>query len=60
MSDTFILVLFFIVVLVMLALAFVGTGLFRGALACKHCHQRELGCPAERLFNRKRASCIGE
>jgi hypothetical protein len=29
----------------------VGTGYIRGHLACKYCKQRELGCPAERLFN---------
>ena len=30
----------------------VGTGLTRSRLACLHCKQRELGCPAERLFNK--------
>jgi len=34
-------------------LAFPGNGLVRGRLACCHCSQRELGCPAERLFQRR-------
>jgi hypothetical protein len=29
-----------------------GTGLVRGQIACKYCRQRELGCPAERLFSK--------
>lgn len=34
-------------------LAFPGSGFVRGRLACAHCRQRELGCPAERLFGAK-------
>jgi hypothetical protein len=34
-------------------LALPGNGLVRGRLACCHCRQRELGCPAERLFQRR-------
>jgi hypothetical protein len=30
-----------------------GNGYVRGKLTCKHCRQRELGCPAEQLFNKK-------
>ena len=47
-----------LVLLVMLVvLGSVGTGLVRGQLACKHCRQRELGCPAEQLFRKtKQAS----
>jgi hypothetical protein len=36
-------------------LATVGNALVRGRIACRHCAQRELGCPAERLFNTQRA-----
>lgn len=32
-----------------------GNALMRGALACKYCRQRELGCPAEQLFNKRQA-----
>jgi hypothetical protein len=44
------LVLLLIVALV--GLGSVGTGLVRGNLACKHCKQRELGCPAQKLFSK--------
>jgi hypothetical protein len=30
----------------------VGTGFVRGQIACKYCKQRELGCPAEKLFGK--------
>jgi len=36
------------------ALGSVGIGLVRGQLACKYCKQRELGCPAEQLFSKKK------
>jgi hypothetical protein len=34
----------------LVVLAFPGNGIVRGKLACCHCRQRELGCPAEKLF----------
>jgi hypothetical protein len=37
-------------VLVLVLLASVGTGFVRGTLACSHCEQRLLGCPASALF----------
>jgi hypothetical protein len=33
-----------------------GNGFVRGELACNHCKQRELGCPAEQLFAKKAAA----
>jgi hypothetical protein len=30
-----------------------GNGFVRGSLACKFCKQREIGCSAEQLFNKK-------
>jgi hypothetical protein len=33
-----------------------GNGLVRGKLACCHCRQRELGCPAEKLFRGREGS----
>jgi len=36
-------------------LGFVGSGIIRGFLACKYCKQREIGCPAERLFNKSKS-----
>ncbi len=41
-----------ILVAALVFLASVGTGFVRGQLACKYCKQRELGCPAEQLFNK--------
>ena len=31
-----------------------GNSFVRGSLACKFCRQRELGCPAEKLFKKKK------
>jgi hypothetical protein len=44
-------ILALLVVLVILSLG--GNALLRGALVCKHCKQRELGCPAEQLFGKR-------
>ncbi len=44
---------FLLTMIVILALlTFVGNALVRGSLACKYCKQREIGCPAEQLFNK--------
>ncbi|MBM3133429.1 MAG: hypothetical protein FJZ95_10445 [Chloroflexi bacterium] len=43
-------------VIVLVALSTAGNGIIRGAFACKYCKQRELGCPAERLFNKGKRS----
>jgi hypothetical protein len=37
---------------VLFFLGFLGNALVRGHLACKYCKQRELGCPALKLFNK--------
>ncbi len=34
-------------------LSFAGNAFARGSIACNHCAQRELGCPAEKLFGKK-------
>jgi hypothetical protein len=39
-------------VIALLLLGFPGNALVRGKLACRYCKQREIGCPAERLFNK--------
>lgn len=31
-------------------LSFVGNAVIRGSFGCKYCRQREIGCPASRLF----------
>jgi hypothetical protein len=39
--------------IVLLMLSFAGNAFVRGSYACKFCKQKELGCPAEKLFNKK-------
>jgi hypothetical protein len=34
-------------------LSFPGNAFMHGKLICKNCRQRELGCPAEKLFHKK-------
>ena len=44
-----------ILVVLLLLLAFPANGFIRGSLACKYCKQREIGCPAEQLFTKKKS-----
>lgn len=44
--DTIIL----IAIIALIILTTVGNGFIRGQLTCKYCKQRELGCPANKLF----------
>ena len=44
---------------ILLGLAFVGNAVVRGSFACKYCKQKELGCPAAKLFNKKAKSVQG-
>ena len=39
-------------VIMLFLLGFAGNALVRGQLACRYCKQREIGCPAEQLFNK--------
>lgn len=43
----------FIALVVILFVTTAGNGYIRGSLTCKYCKQREIGCPAELLFNKK-------
>lgn len=38
-------------IILLIALTTAGNAFIRGNYACKYCKQRELGCPAEKLFN---------
>ncbi|HUH79384.1 MAG TPA: hypothetical protein VLY83_05750 [Methanoregula sp.] len=40
----------------LLLMGFLGNALVRGKLACRYCRQREIGCPAEQLFNKTNRS----
>jgi hypothetical protein len=42
-----------ILVIVLLILGFIGNAFVRGQLACKYCKQKEIGCPAVQLFEKK-------
>jgi hypothetical protein len=37
---------------ILVMLSSVGNALVRGALACRYCKQRQIGCPAEKLFGK--------
>jgi hypothetical protein len=41
-----------LVILLLVVLTTFGNGFIRGSLTCKYCKQRELGCPADKLFNK--------
>ena len=36
----------------LLVLGFAGNAVIRGSFVCKYCKQREIGCPAEKLFSK--------
>ena len=44
--------LILILLVILLILGFFGNAFIRGKLACKYCKQRELGCPAQKLFDK--------
>ena len=41
-------------IILLFVLTFMGNALVHGSLICKYCKQRELGCPADKLFNKKK------
>jgi hypothetical protein len=38
--------------LLLLLFSSMGNSFIRGSMTCKYCKQREIGCPAEMLFNK--------
>lgn len=42
-----------ILIIALLLLGFAGNAFVRGQLACRYCRQREIGCPAQQLFDKK-------
>jgi hypothetical protein len=40
-------------IILLVLLSSFGNGFIRSSLACKYCKQKELGCPAEKLFQKK-------
>jgi len=41
-------------VILLFVLSFPGNAFVHGKLVCRYCRQRELGCPAEKLFSKKK------
>ncbi len=41
-------------VVIVAVIFFGGTAIIRGSMACKYCKQREIGCPAEKLFGKEK------
>ncbi len=41
-------------VILLFILTFFGNGVIRSQLACKYCRQREIGCPAQKLFEKRK------
>ncbi len=41
-------------VIILFILAFPGSGMIRTKLACRYCKQRKTGCPAQKLFEKKK------
>jgi len=41
-------------VIILFILAFPGSGMIRTKLACKYCKQRKIGCPAQKMFEKKK------
>ena len=46
-------ILVLISLITLLLLASMGNAFIRGSLTCKYCKQKELGCPADKLFNKE-------
>lgn len=46
--------LILILLILLVILSFGGNAVIRGNFACKYCKQREIGCPAEKLFSKKK------
>lgn len=45
-----------VMLVLLILLTSAGNSYVRGYRACKYCRQRELGCPAEKLFNKKKTA----
>jgi hypothetical protein len=41
-------------IVILFLLTFIGNGIIRSKLACKYCKQRKIGCPAQKLFEKKK------
>lgn len=46
--------LLLLLMIILFILASSGSGIIRSKLACKYCKQRKIGCPAQKLFEKKK------
>ncbi len=46
--------LLLLAILLLILLTTIGNAYVRGSLTCKYCKQKELGCPADSLFTKKK------
>jgi len=46
--------IFLSLVITLFLLTFIDNGVVRSQLACKYCKQRKIGCPAQKLFKKKK------
>ena len=44
-----------VMVAILVILSAAGNAVIRGSFACRYCKQREIGCPAEKVFRKERA-----
>jgi len=47
-------ILVLLLMVVLIVLFFGGTAFVRGTFACKNCRQKDIGCPAYAIFNKKK------
>ncbi|MBS3088367.1 hypothetical protein J4402_01155 [Candidatus Pacearchaeota archaeon] len=45
--------IFLLSVIALFVLTSIGNGIIRSRLACKYCKQKQIGCPAQKLFEKK-------
>jgi hypothetical protein len=43
-------------IILIVIIFFGGAGFIRGSFACKYCKQKELGCPAQKIYSKEKSS----
>ncbi len=47
-------VVLLVLLIILVIVFFSGTALIRGTFACNYCKQKDIGCPADKVFNKKK------
>lgn len=47
-------ILTLLLIVILIILFFGGTAFIRGTYTCKYCKQKDIGCPADAIFNKKK------